>query len=88
MRWTTLLGVGCALAQMLAYTDPARLDGPAGPAPWRPPGTRTAGVIQAGIARISRGVGVPAFIAATSARLRSDERRPGGPLSPIPAQAA
>jgi hypothetical protein len=88
MRWTTLLGVGYALTQMLAYTDPARLDRLAEPAPWRPPGTQTAGVIQAGIARILRGVGVPAFIAAMSAKLCSDERRSGGPLSPIPAQAA
>ena len=87
MRWTTLLGVGYALTQMLAYTDPARLAGLAEPAPWRPPGTRTAGVIQAGIGRILRGVGLPAFIAAMSAKIRSDGRHAGGPSSPIPARA-
>jgi hypothetical protein len=88
MRWTTLLGVGYALTQMLAYTDPARLAGLAEPAPWRPPGTQTAGVIQAGIARILRGVGLPAFIAAMSAKIRPDAQHSGGPSSPIPAQAA
>ena len=71
MRWVTILAVGYALAQMLAYTDPARLDGLAEPAPWRPPGTRTAGLIQAGIGRILRAVGLPAFIAAISSDRRS-----------------
>src|SRR5947209_4577591 len=61
MRWVTLLGVGYALTQMLAYTNPARLAGLARAAPWRPPGTQTAGVIQAGIAGISRELGPPAF---------------------------
>jgi hypothetical protein len=88
MRWVTLLGVGYALTQMLAYTEPARLDGLAEPAPWRPPGTQTAGVIQAGIARILRGVGLPAFLAAMSAKLRADARHAGGSSSPIPTQAA
>ena len=88
MRWVTLLGVGYALTQMLAYTDPARLDGLAEPAPWRPRGTQTAGVIQAGIGRILRGVGLPAFLAAMSAKVRSDGRHAGGPSSPIPTQAA
>jgi hypothetical protein len=88
MRWVTLLGVGYALTQMLAYTDPARLHGLAEPAPWRPPGTQTAGVIQAGIGRILRGVGLPAFIAAMSAKIRADARHAGGPSSPIPTQAA
>jgi DDE family transposase len=88
MRWTTLLGVGYALTQMLAYTDPARLDGLAEPAPWRPPGTQTAGVIQAGIGRILRGIGLPGFITAMSAKLRSDARHPGAPSSPIPPRAA
>ena len=49
---------------MLAFTDPALLAGLAQPAPWRAPGTRTAGLIQAGIARILREVGRPAFSAA------------------------
>ena len=88
MRWVTLLGVGYALAQMLAYTDPARLDGLAEPAPWRPPGTQTAGVIQAGIGRILRAVGLPAVIAAMSAKLRAEARHSGRPPSPTPAQAA
>ena len=88
MRWTTLLGVGYALTQMLAYTDPARLAGLAEPAPWRPPGTQTAGVIQAGIARILRGVGLPAFIAAMAAKIRADTRHSSGPPLLIPAQAA
>ena len=64
MRWVTVLAVGYAIPQMLAFTDPARLAGLAQPAPWRAPGTRTAGLIQAGIARILREVGQPALIAA------------------------
>jgi hypothetical protein len=87
MRWVTLLGVGYALTQMLAYSDPARLDGLAEPAPWRPPGTQTAGVIQAGIGRILRAVGLAAFIAAMSAKLRAEARHAGGPSSPTSAQA-
>src|SRR3954464_4956593 len=88
MRWVTLLGVGYALTQMLAYTDPARLAGLAEPAPWRPPGTQTAGVIQAGILRILRGMGLPAFIAAMSAKIRPEARCVDQPSSPIAAQAA
>ncbi len=88
MRWTTLLGVGYALNQMLAYTDPACLAGLAEPAPWRPSGTQTAGVIQAGIARILRGLGLPAFIAAMSAKIRPDAHDSGGPTSPLTVQAA
>ncbi|MBV9913168.1 MAG: transposase [Sinobacteraceae bacterium] len=88
MRWTTLLGVGYALTQMLAYSDPAHLDGLAEPAPWRPSGTQTAGVIQAGIARILRGMGLPAFIAAMSAKLRADAQLSGGSSSPFTTQAA
>src|SRR3954466_275157 len=51
MRWVTILAAGYALGQMLAYADPARAPGLAAPAPWRPPGTRTAGLIRAGLAR-------------------------------------
>ena len=80
--------MGYALAQMLAYTDPVRLDGLAEPAPWRPPGTQTAGVIQAGISRILRGVGLPAFIAAMSTKTRTDGPHPGRPASPNPTRAA
>jgi len=61
---TGVLAAGYAINQMLVFTDPARLAGLAEPAPWRAPGTRTAGLIQAGIARILREVGRSAFIAA------------------------
>src|SRR5215207_7272318 len=57
LRWVTILAAGYALNQMLAHTDPARIPGLADPAPWRPAGARTAGLIQAGIARILRVVG-------------------------------
>jgi DDE superfamily endonuclease len=73
MRWVTILAAGYALNQMLAYTDPARIPGLADPAPWRPPGTRTAGLIQAGIARILRVVGLPALVPVIS---RKSERQP------------
>jgi DDE superfamily endonuclease len=64
MRWVTVLAASYAINQMLAFTDPARLAGLAEPAPWRARGTRTAGLIQAGIARILREVGQSVFIAA------------------------
>src|SRR3954465_7222250 len=64
MRWVTILATGYALSQMLAYTDPARVPGLAAPAPWRPPGTRTAGLIQAGLTRLLRGVGPSALMPA------------------------
>jgi DDE superfamily endonuclease len=64
MRWVTILAAGYALSQMLAYTDPARVPGLAAPAPWRPPGTRTAGLIQAGLTRLLRGVGPSALMPA------------------------
>src|SRR4051794_7897629 len=66
MRWATILAAGYALGQMLAYADPARVPGLADPAPWRRPGPRTAGLIQAGLARLSRGVGPPALMLAIS----------------------
>ena len=66
MRWVTILAAGYALNQMLAHTDPARIPGLADPAPWRPAGTRTAGLIQAGLTRILRVVGLPALMALTS----------------------
>src|SRR5436305_12848503 len=50
MRWVTILAAGYALGQMLAYADPARAPGLARPAPWRPPGTRTAGLGRGGLA--------------------------------------
>ena len=64
MRRVTILAAGYALGQMLAYADPARTPGLASPAPWRPPGTRTAGLIQAGLARLLRGVGPSALMPA------------------------
>ena len=88
MRWVTVRAVGYALTQMLAYTNPTRLEGLARPAPWRPPGTQTAGVIQAGIARILRELGLPAIIAAMSAKIRADIAHSGGPSPPMPAEAA
>ena len=88
MRWVTVRAVGYALTQMLAYTNPARLAGLARPAPWRRPGTQTAGVIQAGIARILRELGLPAFIAAMSAKIRADARYSSGPSPPMHAEAA
>ena len=64
MRWVTVLAAGYALSQILAHSDPARIPGLADPAPWRPPGTQTAGLIQAGFARILRALGLPALLAA------------------------
>src|SRR5690349_18375200 len=74
MRWVTILAAGYALSQMLAYADPARIPGLADPAPWRPPGTRTAGLIRARLARLLRGVGPPVLMPATS---RKSDRRTG-----------
>jgi hypothetical protein len=88
MRWVTLLAAGYALNQMLAFTDPTWLAGLAEPTPWRPPGTRTAGVIQAGIARILREVGLPALIAAISGKIHAHERHISGPPPPIAVHAA
>jgi hypothetical protein len=80
MRWVTILAAGYALNQMLAYTDPARIADLATPAPWRPPGTRTAGLVQAGLARLLRSVGPSAFMPAIwrKSDLQSDRpvRRP------------
>jgi DDE family transposase len=84
MRWVTILAAGYALAQMLAYTDPAHLPGLADPAPWRPPGTRTAGLIQAGIARLLRVVGPPALVAAIPPKFRPDNSRSTGRPPPEP----
>jgi DDE superfamily endonuclease len=88
MRWVTLLAAGYALSQMLAYTDPARIPGLADPAPWRPPGTRTAGLIQAGIARILRAVGLPTLVAAIPPNFRPEGSRRTGRPPPVTARAA
>jgi DDE superfamily endonuclease len=88
MRWVTILAAGYALGQMLAYADPARTPGLATPAPWRPPGTRTAGLIRAGLARLLRGVGPSALMPAIA---RKSDRRTGrhvGRLPPASAEAA
>src|SRR5689334_21924673 len=88
MRWVTILAAGYALGQMLAYADPARVPGLADPAPWRPPGTRTAGLIQAGLARLLRGVGPAALMPAIA---RKPDRRTGrhiGRWPPAGAEAA
>jgi hypothetical protein len=88
MRWVTILAAGYTLAQMLAYADPARVPGLADPAPWRPPGTRTAGLIQAGIARLLRVVGLPALVAAIPPEFRPDSGCSAGRPPPVTARAA
>jgi DDE superfamily endonuclease len=88
MRWVTILAAGYALSQMLAYADPARVPGLAGPAPWRPPGTRTAGLIQAGMARLLRVAGLPALVAAIPPEFRAGDGRRTGRPPPVTARAA
>jgi hypothetical protein len=88
MRWVTLLAVSYAINQMLAFTDPAGLAGLAEPAPWRAPGSRTGGLIQAGIARILRAVGRPAFIAAIWGKIGATVPGTGGSSVPLAAKAA
>jgi hypothetical protein len=88
MRWVTVVAVGDAIPQMLAFTDPARLAGLAEPAPWRAPGTRTAGLIQAGIARILREVGLPTFIAAIWGKISASVAGTSGSSAPPDAEAA
>jgi len=88
MRWVTVLAVGYAIPQMLAFTDPARLAGLAHPAPWRAPGTRTAGLIQAGIARILREVGRSAFIAAIWGKISATASGTSGSSAPLADKAA
>jgi hypothetical protein len=88
MRWMTVVAASYAINQMLAFTDPARLAGLAQPAPWRAPGTRTAGLIQAGIARILREVGRPAFIAAIWGKISAAPAGTGGSSAPPIAKAA
>ena len=73
---------------MLAFTDPAHLAGLARPAPWRAPGTRTAGLIQAGIARILREVGRSAFIAAIWGKIGAAAAGTSGSSEPLADKAA
>jgi hypothetical protein len=88
MRWVTVLAAGYAIPQMLAFTDPACLAGLAEPAPWRAPGTRTAGLIQTGTARILREVGLPAFIAAIRGKIGAAAAGASGPSASLAAKAA
>jgi hypothetical protein len=88
MRWVSVAAAGYAIAQMLAFTDPAGLAGLAEPAPWRAPGTRTAGLIQAGIARILREVGLPTFIAAIRHKISASVAGTSGSSAPPDAKAA
>src|SRR5690348_13361637 len=88
MRWVTVLAVGYAINQMLAFTDPARLAGLAQRAPWRAPGIRTAGLIQAGIAQILREVGLPAFSAAIWGKIGTSGADTSGSSAPLAAKAA
>jgi hypothetical protein len=88
MRWVTILAVGYALGQMLAYTDPARVPGLASPAPWRPPGTRTAGLVRAGLARLLREVGPSALTAAIARKSGLRSGRPDAGRPPAGAEAA
>jgi hypothetical protein len=88
MRWVTLVAAGYALSQILAHLDPAHLPGLADPAPWRPRGTRTAGLIQAGFARILHAVGLPALIKAIPRKLPALNSLTTAKLHPDTAQAA
>ncbi len=82
----TLVAAGYALSQILAHLDPARLPGLADPAPWRPRDTRTAGLIQAGFARILHGL--PALIAAIPRILPALSSLATATLQPDTTQAA
>jgi hypothetical protein len=88
MRWVTVVAAGYAINQMLAFTDSACLAGLAQPAPWRAPGTRTAGLIQAGIVRILREVGRSAFSAAIWGKIGAAPAGTGGSSAPPTAKAA
>jgi hypothetical protein len=88
MRWVTVVAAGYAINQMLAFTDPAGLAGLAEPAPWRAPGSRTAGLIQAGILRILREVGRPAFIAAIWGKIGATAPGTSASSAPLADKAA
>jgi hypothetical protein len=88
MRWVTILAAGYALSQVLAYADPARTPGLASPAPWRPPGTRTAGLIRAGLARLLRRIGPSALTPAIARKLDRRTGRHIGRRTPAGAEAA
>lgn len=88
MRWVTLVAAGYALSQILAHLDPARLPDLADPAPWRPRDTQTAGLIQAGFARILHAVGLPALIKAIPRKLPALNSLTAAKFHPDNAQAA
>ncbi len=88
VRWVTILAAGYALSQVLAYADPARTPGLASPAPWRPPGTRTAGLIRAGLARLLRRIGPSALTPAIARKLDRRTGRHIGRRAPAGAEAA
>jgi hypothetical protein len=88
MRWVTILAAGYALSQVLAYADPARTPGLASPAPWRPPGARTAGLIRAGLARLLRRIGPSALTPAIARKLDRRTGRHIGRRTPAGAEAA
>jgi DDE superfamily endonuclease len=62
MRWVSVLCAGYALAQILAYADPRESGDLVRPPPWRPSGTVTDGLIQAGLERLLRTLGLPGLI--------------------------
>ena len=85
MRWVTLVAAGYALSQILAHLDPARLPGLA---PWRPRDARTAGLIQAGFARILHAVGLTALIKAIPRKIPPLDSLGTAASRPETAQAA
>src|SRR3954447_14755501 len=84
MGWVTILAAGHALGQMLAYADPARTPGLASPAPWRPPGTRRAGLIRAGLARLLREARPRSCPRSRENRTGEPADTPGGGHPPAP----
>jgi len=88
MRWVTILALGFALNQVLSCTDPARLNGMAQAAPWRRPGTITAGIIRAGWNRILQGIAIQAIFTPKSDKIRhavSSSEASGGQSRPVAA---
>ena len=88
MRWVTILALGFALNQVLSCIDPARLNGMAQAAPWRRPGTVTAGIIRTGWNRILQGIGVQAIFTPKSEKFQpagSKSDASGGQSRPVAA---
>ena len=83
-----ILALGFALNQVLSCTDPARLNGMAQAAPWRRPGTLTAGIIRTGWNRIIQGIGIQAIFSSKSEIFRREGRQgdvSGGQARPVAA---